>query len=211
MKIRSIVSVLLACITFVLFLQCSGDQKGTGEAVTDSVTGQEAEIHEHEQDVTSAEAGKPQFTVDEVFQKQLATLFKSYVSLKEAFVSSDPGNVKKAAEDTEETLKKVDMKLVTGAAHNDWMTYQQSIQSSLDEIKSSDDIEEQRKTFSQLSDALYKSIKAYGLAGTTAYYEYCPMAFDNKGGYWLSDNAQIRNPYFGDKMLTCGQVRETLQ
>ena len=30
------------------------------------------------------------------------------------------------------------------------------------------------------------------------------MAFNNEGAYWLSDAEQIRNPYFGDKMLTCG-------
>jgi hypothetical protein len=36
------------------------------------------------------------------------------------------------------------------------------------------------------------------------------MAFNNTGGFWLSDSKTIRNPYFGDKMLTCGQVRETL-
>jgi Cu(I)/Ag(I) efflux system membrane fusion protein len=36
------------------------------------------------------------------------------------------------------------------------------------------------------------------------------MAFDNKGAYWLSDQAKIRNPYFGDKMLECGEVKDTL-
>jgi hypothetical protein len=49
------------------------------------------------------------------------------------------------------------------------------------------------------------------LGGTTAYYEFCPMAFNNSGAYWLSDNAVIRNPYFGDKMLTCGSVEEELR
>jgi Cu(I)/Ag(I) efflux system membrane fusion protein len=37
------------------------------------------------------------------------------------------------------------------------------------------------------------------------------MAFNNEGAYWLSDSEQIRNPYFGDKMLTCGVVKEKLQ
>jgi Protein of unknown function (DUF3347) len=90
------------------------------------------------------------------------------------------------------------------------MTYAGALESALKEIQSSDDIETQRISFSKLSDNMYKSIKAYGLGGTTAFYEYCPMAFNNAGGYWLSDVAEIRNPYFGDKMLKCGSVQEKL-
>jgi Cu(I)/Ag(I) efflux system membrane fusion protein len=85
------------------------------------------------------------------------------------------------------------------------------MESALKEIQASSDIEQQRKAFSALSDSVYKSIKAFGLGGATAYYEYCPMAFDNEGAYWLSDAEQIRNPYFGDKMLTCGSVKEKLK
>jgi Cu(I)/Ag(I) efflux system membrane fusion protein len=103
------------------------------------------------------------------------------------------------------------MKLLTGAAHNDWMNYLSPLESSLKEIEASSDIEAQRKSFSTVSDNLYKSVKSFGLGGVTAFYEYCPMAFNNEGAYWLSDKDQIRNPYFGDKMLTCGQVKEKLK
>jgi hypothetical protein len=81
----------------------------------------------------------------------------------------------------------------------------------LKEIQASTDIEAQRKAFSSLSDNLYKSVKAFGLGGTEAFYDYCPMAFNNEGAYWLSDQQQIKNPYFGDKMLTCGSVKEKLK
>jgi len=37
------------------------------------------------------------------------------------------------------------------------------------------------------------------------------MAFDGKGGYWLSNSKEIRNPYFGDIMLACGEVTEVLE
>jgi Cu(I)/Ag(I) efflux system membrane fusion protein len=103
------------------------------------------------------------------------------------------------------------MKLLTGAAHNDWMAHLGTMESSLKEIMSASDIEAQRKSFSALSDSFYKSIKAFGLGGSTAYYEFCPMAFDNEGAYWLSDAEQIRNPYFGDKMPNCGMVKEKLK
>lgn len=158
-----------------------------------------------------AEISSPQFTVEAAFQQQLSNVFKAYVSLKEAFVSSDAGKVASEASATQRALSSTDMKLLTGAAHNDWMTYLGGMETSLKTIESSSDIEVQREAFSNLSDNLYKSIKAYGLGGTAAYYEFCPMAFDNEGGYWLSDSEEIKNPYFGDKMLTCGSVKEKLQ
>lgn len=160
---------------------------------------------------STADAVAPQFAVDAAFQQQLAGVFKAYVSLKDAFVSSDATKVKAEAEKTQKALASADMKLLSGAAHTDWMAYLGNMESALKEITSASDIEAQRKGFSSLSDGFYKSIKAYGLGGSTAYYEYCPMAFDNEGAYWISDAEQIRNPYFGDKMLTCGQVKETLK
>jgi len=36
------------------------------------------------------------------------------------------------------------------------------------------------------------------------------MANNNKGAKWLSVEAEIRNPYYGDAMLSCGSVVEVL-
>jgi hypothetical protein len=207
MKTRSIFfSLFFAATAFALLSQCSG---GKNEKVMEA---QEDDGNKKEQSSSStvAEASEPQFKVEATFQNQLAGVFTSYVGLKEAFVSSDANKVKAEASATQQALSKVDMKLVSGVAHNDWMNYMGGIESSLKEIQASGDIEVQRKSFSTLSENLYKSIKAYGLGGKNAFYEFCPMAFNNEGAYWLSDQEQIRNPYFGDKMLTCGEVKEKL-
>jgi len=176
---------------------------------------EQAETHEHhdsaEEESKIAEATAPQFEVDNEFQEQLGSLFTSYVQLKDALVASNAPDVKASASKTKDALKNVDMKLLSGQAHNDWMAYLAPMESALTSIESSTDIEEQRKSFSTLSDNFYKSIKAFGLGGKEAFYEYCPMAFNNEGAYWLSDQEKIRNPYFGDKMLTCGEVKEKLR
>jgi Cu(I)/Ag(I) efflux system membrane fusion protein len=36
------------------------------------------------------------------------------------------------------------------------------------------------------------------------------MAFNNKGAYWLSNEREIKNPYFGSEMLECGSVEDSL-
>jgi Cu(I)/Ag(I) efflux system membrane fusion protein len=203
-------SLLFSAASFVFFANCSGSKKeddhaGHGEHATEDTV-------QHASGAAAvAEAGEPQFQVDAGFQNQLATVFTSYVGLKDAFVASDASKVKDEAKQTDVALTKVDMKLLSGAAHNDWMNYYAPIQSALKEIQEGADIEAQRKAFRTLSDNLYKSVKAFGLGGKEAFYEYCPMAFNNEGTYWLSDEPQIRNPYFGDKMPTCGEVKEKLK
>jgi hypothetical protein len=202
MKTKSRLFVLLFAIAGFGFLaNCSGEKKQEGHDEKDHVSGSGS----------VAEASAPQFQVDEKFQEQLSGVFTSYVELKDAFVSSDPAKVTAEAAETTNALGKVDMKLLTGAAHNDWMNYLSPIQEALKAITASSDLEAQREAFSALSDNLYKSVKAFGLGGQEAFYEYCPMAFNNEGAYWLSDKEQIRNPYFGDKMLTCGVVKEKLK
>ncbi len=211
MKTRSVFfSLLLSAATFAVLTSCSGNKNGDDHA-EHGEKAKEEPVEHASGSTASAEASKPQFEVDANFQNQLAGVFTSYVGLKDAFVATDANTVKDKAKQTDEALAKVDMKLLSGAAHNDWMNYLTPIQNSLKEIQASSDIEAQRKAFSNLSDNLYKSVKAFGLGGQTAFYEYCPMAFKNEGAYWLSDQEQIRNPYFGDKMLTCGSVKEKLQ
>ena len=61
-----------------------------------------------------------------------------------------------------------------------------------------------------LSQALIKSIKVFGVSIDSLFVEHCPMAFNNNGADWLSGETTIRNPYFGDKMLKCGVVKDTL-
>ena len=46
--------------------------------------------------------------------------------------------------------------------------------------------------------------------GKTVYYQFCPKAFHEKGAFLLSTIIEVRNPYFGDQMLTCGEIKETL-
>ncbi len=211
MKTKSILfSLLFAATAFAFLISCSGNKK---EDATEALEGHEGhDDKEHASGSTAAaEAAEPQFQVDGKFQEQLASVFTSYVELKDAFVASDAGKVKTEATETKDALSKVDMKLLSGAAHNDWMNFVAPIESSLKEIESSTDIETQRKSFSTLSDNMYKSVKAFGLGGKQAFYEFCPMAFNNEGGYWLSDQEKIQNPYFGDKMLTCGEVKEKLK
>ena len=194
-------SLLILLFSAIMLVQCAEKKQTQEQGAPEAAAVDTAQVS----------AAGPQFDVAAAFRQQLSAVFTAYVSLKEALIASDMAQARSGAEATRQALKNVDMSLLSGPAHQDWMNHAAGLESSLSSIHGAKDLEAQRTAFSALSDHLYKSIKAYGLDGNTAYYDFCPMAFNNKGGYWLSDQEQIRNPYLGDQMLTCGSIRETLK
>lgn len=73
------------------------------------------------------------------------------------------------------------------------------------------DIKEQRSFFVSLTSETEKLIHSAKITSGAVYKQFCPMAFDGKGGYWLSDSEEIRNPFFGDEMLICGSVNDVFK
>ncbi|HRX97212.1 MAG TPA: efflux RND transporter periplasmic adaptor subunit, partial [Bacteroidales bacterium] len=149
-------------------------------------------------------ASKP----DPKFVAQLSSVYDAYIPMKNAFVQSDAAQVKTEAQAVQKKLQQVDMALLKGENHKVWMEYLDAMKPELDRIAGSDDLEKQREGFAGFNLALYNAIKTFGLENETVYFQYCPMALDEKGAYWFSEMNEIRNPYFGDKMLKCGETRE---
>ncbi len=147
--------------------------------------------------------------VDVKFQEQLNAVFQASLRLNTSFMTEDLVEVKDAASNVKGKIKKVDMMLLKGQAHMDWKNYLKAMNGGLDQIASASDIAGQRSAFSEYNTGLYQSIKAFGIGGE-AFYQFCPMANNNSGAYWLSDSKEIRNPYMGEKMPACGAVKETL-
>lgn len=145
------------------------------------------------------------------FIMQLNKVYDRYLILKNAFVDSDATGVIKAAEELGKSIDETDINLISGDAMDEWMKLQPDLRKQILQVMSSENLKGQREEFSGFNDVFYMVIKTFGLTGKTVYYQYCPMMNDNKGAYWLSEEKDIRNPYYGDEMLTCGETRETLE
>lgn len=117
----------------------------------------------------------------------------NYLQVRTALVNSDADGVQTAAGNLAESFAEERAEL-------------KSLAKKIAEIN---DIEEQRSLFSDFGKEVEPLFKE-GLGEGTIYKQYCPMAFENTGGYWFSDVDEIRNPYFGDRMLKCGKVTETI-
>nr|WP_229364584.1 efflux RND transporter periplasmic adaptor subunit [Fibrella aestuarina] len=159
---------------------------------------------------TGSTAATPQKAPD-AFKKQLTVLYEQSLPLTEAFVASDAKRAAAAANQTRQALSNVDMKLLTGPAHMTWMKQLDAMNAALKTMQNPADLAKQRTAYARFEDALYQSVKTFGVTDKPIYRQFCPMAENNKGAYWLSDKQPIRNPYYGDQMLTCGETKETIR
>lgn len=152
--------------------------------------------------------GIPDFQAETpiAFKTQLGQLTEEYIILKDAFVQTDPSAAVAAAMGFSTALEQVDKTLLTGDAQVYWVKNWKNLQKHSEKIAKIGDVEKQRKQFQGVTKLLIPSLQAYGVEGTTIYIQHCPMAFNNRGADWLSTEEQIRNPYFGDKMMKCGSV-----
>ena len=81
----------------------------------------------------------------------------------------------------------------------------------LEAVSGADGIEPARMKFALLSEQIAALLTRFGVPDGKLYKAWCPMAFDNRGAAWIQDKEEISNPYFGDMMLRCGEIRETME
>ena len=149
--------------------------------------------------------------VSPTFLQQLTAVLDCYLIIKDALVASDTEATATAARQTQRALVEVDMNLVKDEAHQQWMKQLEVMQEALGTIATKADLETQRSVLNPLSQALYQSLRQFGVTEPDIYYQYCPMANQDAGAYWLSATEAIENPYFGEAMLSCGETRATLK
>jgi Cu(I)/Ag(I) efflux system membrane fusion protein len=144
------------------------------------------------------------------FQQQLKAVFNDYINLKDALVNEDSKSTSESAFSLLSNLSKVDMKLLTdNKAHSHWMSLAQELKASATSISETSEIKLQRDHFKHLSSHLGSAIQLFGV-NEKVYNQFCPMADNNKGAFWLSKEEKVLNPYFGDAMLTCGEVKQVI-
>lgn len=155
----------------------------------------------------------PDYTgvVPEAFVGQLAGLLPPYFEIKNGLVADDGAAAIAGAQQLLEALSKVDMALLERDAHHFWMRQMKAIKAHAEAIADNADLSEQRKNFGGLSDVLIETLAAFGFSDEQVVVQHCPMAFDDAGADWLSNEPQVQNPYFGSAMLTCGTVEGSIE
>lgn len=167
---------------------------------TVSVSAQHDHSSHQKQTSTSATEGtnKPT-TVNAESQKQLSQLLSSYYNIKNALVAGDAASAASNADELVRTVNAIDYKVISEGNIN-------ILAKSAGRISETKELGKQREYLANFSSNIAAVAKALKLSDQPVYLEYCPM----KKASWLSSEKEIRNPYFGSSMLTCGEVKETL-
>ncbi len=151
--------------------------------------------------------------LSETGTNKLITVLGKYYALKNALVATKAPDAGTAASGLQAATDSMLSFLKTDTTNG------KSLQPYLDTIVTQckviasfydESCEKQRLAFGTISSAFYGLLKNADLKNGHVYHEYCPMAFNDKGAFWLSDESEIKNPYFGKKMMECGEVIDSL-
>jgi|AntRauTorckE6833_2_1112554.scaffolds.fasta_scaffold18033_2 Cu(I)/Ag(I) efflux system membrane fusion protein len=165
---------------------------------------------EPKQPETSLEIS-PKFEMPAEFQQHVGTVVVDYYAFKDALVQSDAVTAAERAEDLRTTIANVPTDTLDGSEARDvWFMVVNEINQISADISNESDVERQRELFVDLTSNIEMMVNAFGVKGISMYKQHCPMAFNDTGANWFSSERKIMNPYFGDRMLHCGTVEQTI-
>ena len=187
-KVRN--GLLVAVLATSLGFYSCGDKANKSE---DKVMDEEIE---HDMKSDSLVANSQEAVINVQFKETAITaVFNYYIEVKNALVASDNSAVQMHGKMLKESL-------VAANA-------EQSLVDATNQLVEATDIDKQRESFSKITKGM-ETVLTGAISSGEVYKQFCPMAFDGKGDYWYSSSSEIRNPYFGDKMLKCGRVEEVI-
>lgn len=147
-------------------------------------------------------------TMNDQQDEKAEKVLRHYFTLKDALVSTDNAIAKSAGAELASALKDLDASTYPISQQDEMKDILVDAIEHAEHIAESD-MGHQREHFKILSQDMVDMVAITGTSNTL-YEQYCPMYDNNKGGAWLSMTEDIKNPYFGEKMLTCGKVQRTI-
>jgi membrane fusion protein, copper/silver efflux system len=149
--------------------------------------------------------------VGEPVKNELRKVLNKYLELKDALVSDNSALAGEKSKALEKSLNNLNLNSLNQEEKRIWDSFQKEMAAAVKRISGADNIEAQREYFIELSTTTIGLVKTFQLTGDGLYVQRCPMANSDRGANWLSRTNEIRNPYFGSSMLTCGEVIETIK
>lgn len=139
-------------------------------------------------------------------QSPLSNLLSLYLDVKNALVNDDATAASQKAGALLNAINTVDAKTLPAKDQDVFLNLRAKLSYDARHISEVSKIDHQREHFASLSLNMYTLAKSVKLSAQPVYEDYCPM----KKTYWLSAESEIKNPYFGNQMPTCGKVTHTL-
>jgi len=146
------------------------------------------------------------YAQNETVASSQTRILNTYFEVKNALVAGNSNLVALKCKELETDINTLPIEKMGNDEKDLWLTYEKEIESNIKHMYETNDIAIQRKNFIDLSEGMYKIVKSLKTNSNTVYQQYCPM----KKAAWLSEVPDIKNPYYGKQMLTCGKTIEKI-
>ena len=189
--------VFIPILLFALALTaCNNAEKPAGNSNVEQVNDTSATVSDKDSNLIESAANE---------------VISSYIDLKNALAINDSKGAADAGNKMVEAMNKIDKASLTAEKQKVYDDVVDDAKEHAEHIgKNNGNIKHQREHFDMLSKDMYDFVKVFG-AKQTLYQTHCPMYNDNKGATWLSETKDIKNPYMGKEMSTCGEVKEEIK
>ena len=206
----SIIAVIMAFVTVSCNQASNKNEQSSKDTTVVSQEHPASHLKGDDTATTPDVSGTPSGQDAEAKNFSIAPIVTDYLSLKNALVSDDDKAAASSGKKLLATLNKVDMKAVPADKHKKYMDIADDAKEQAEHIgENVGNIHHQREHLASLGEDLKDLIDLFGTS-QTLYQDHCPMFNDGKGAVWFSENKEIKNPYYGSKMLTCGKVEKTI-
>lgn len=139
------------------------------------------------------------------FVEDLEPIYSAYLDAQERLADDDLSGYLVAANQLDRSVESARVVGLVGESLGTW----RRVASKLSPKLSVTTIDDARLNFERMSEAIMELQDRFGnAAAETIYTAQCPMAFDFKGAKWMQRGQEINNPYFGSKMLRCGDIEK---
>ncbi|TBX70318.1 DUF3347 domain-containing protein [Flavobacterium silvisoli] len=139
----------------------------------------------------------------------LNDVIEGYLKIKNALIKSDSQQTAQLADAFTKTLNSFTLNEKTAAQKATGIQIAELAKKQTKLIVSNaGKLDKQRKAFKELSKNIQELITTLGTS-QKLYVDFCPMY--EGGSTWISESKEIKNPYYGAQMLTCGKIKETIE
>jgi hypothetical protein len=206
---------LILPLLFVLS-GCGKEAADRHEAGVDGSLGTNPVSHESHEMLRNRVAHRGIVVLDDIYKTTPATrhsmarILDEYAYLRDSLVEGEIGKVDSTAQSMLAAVEAVPTGDLRREGREAWEQHASLYSRTLRELAHATSLKEKRSYFAHISEIVYCSVKSFGLGDKLSNVYFCPMAFDSKGAYWLSDIEYVQNPYFGKSMINCGERVEVL-
>ncbi|MEZ4842562.1 MAG: DUF3347 domain-containing protein [Flavobacteriaceae bacterium] len=164
--------------------------------------------HEEGHDHGNSESTEREITQNNSKNTATSAILDAYFEIKNGLVADSKEKTANGGNSLLTAISKFDMSKLSGETHKEYMEIAESAKEHAEHIVKSP-IDHQREHFEALSIDITDIVALLG-TDKVVYQDFCPMANNNKGASWLSEVKEIKNPYFGSKMLKCGTIKKQI-